>query len=145
MDSMFDRLGDLLSGTLEGNPIFEENDFLQRESVEHLAKKETEFEKIDSDKKISQTQRIKEKAQNVQVNEFFVPYHLKSEFSLLGITTLKTTESEIKTAFKEKIKFFHPDKQKNIPVLQKIATDRTAQIVEAYKKIQDWLSSRAVL
>ena len=58
MDSMFDRLGDLLSGTLEGNPIFEENDFLQRESVEHLAKKETEFEKIDSDKKVSQTQPL---------------------------------------------------------------------------------------
>lgn len=130
MDSMFDRLGDLLSGALDEKPM-PQSDFFSDEKPEANRIFEDEKEAIQQE--------------NEESPYFFVPYHIKDDFVLLGITGAKTTEDEIKSAYREKIKFFHPDKQKDIPILQKIATDRTAKIVEAYNRITDWLSNREAL
>ena len=155
MDSMFDRLGDLLSATLDDGEL-PKNDFNQlnpqieleeyrissAQKNESEAKSENNAEKARIQKKSAIKKNIAEEKKS---KEFFVPYHLKTQFSLLGITGAKTTEDEIKVAYKEQLRQFHPDKQKNIPILQKIATTKTSQIIEAYKDIQNWLVSHAAL
>ncbi|MBQ2081594.1 MAG: DnaJ domain-containing protein, partial [Treponema sp.] len=57
---------------------------------------------------------------------------------LLGIET-SATPDDVKKAYKEKIKYYHPDKYNDNPVLQKVATDKTRQVVESYKLLCDFL------
>ena len=51
---------------------------------------------------------------------------------LLDITT-SANSNDVKKAYKEKLKYFHPDKYDKNPVLKKVATNNTRMIVEAYE------------
>ena len=124
MESMFDRLGDLLSDALQAQPIFQQ----QAQPVSQLPQ--------------ADSKDVEDDFRNRSVT---VPTHLKEDFKLLGITSDTTTEDKIKDAYKNMLKTFHPDRQKDIAILQKIAHEKTAQIVEAYKNIQEWISSREEL
>ncbi len=127
MESMFDRLGDLLSDAIKNDFIQPDADFAQQPmavSQESL----TEVDNIENNTSI-----------------LFIPKHLKEDFKLLGITSDTTTEEAIKDAYKDMLKTFHPDRQKDIAILQKIAHEKTSKIVDSYKRIQDWISSREEL
>lgn len=47
---------------------------------------------------------------------------------------------DVKAAYKAKLKYYHPDRHAGNEVLSKVATDKTRQVVEAYKKITGFLS-----
>ena len=51
---------------------------------------------------------------------------------LLGLTPTATVD-DVKRAYKEKLKYFHPDKYDNNEVLKTVATKKTRMIVEAYE------------
>ena len=45
------------------------------------------------------------------------------------------SRDEITRAYKKKLMYFHPDRYASNPVLEKVATKKTEQIIEAYKLI----------
>ncbi len=65
---------------------------------------------------------------------------IERAFRILDLA-IQSTAEEAKKAFKEKVKYYHPDRYADNPVLQKVATDKTRQVVESYKLISDFLGS----
>ncbi len=65
---------------------------------------------------------------------------ISKAFRLLDITPSANLE-DLKKAYKEKIKYYHPDKFQNNPVMEKVATDKTRQVVEAYALLIDFIST----
>src|SRR5574344_2159727 len=127
MPTMYDRLGDLLNETLEAGTV--------------------KFIRIDRDGAVSEAKDIpgtidepaagaaRPAARGKQrtVYKKITP-EIERCYRLLGITVSATLE-DIKKAYKEKLKYYHPDRHADNPVLLKVATDKTRQVVEAYKML----------
>ncbi len=159
---MYDRLGELLNETLEAGEIrfikvdsegdFKTNDenVLKKESPKKnqesnplkssSAGEDSFFYKNESEK----TEQAKVKHQKPKISKHYYIYktitpEVSNAYRLLD---LRTTDSldDVKKAYKEKLKYFHPDRYEDNAVLKKIATDKTQQIVEAYKLLNEFLS-----
>lgn len=155
-ETMYDRLGDLLSKTLETG--FVKTAAPGKKVKDGACKKNTE-QKLRSAAEQNQTATRRENTANRRENtathentsthenrQSFV-YHsavkkitpeLARAYRLLGITFSATTE-DVKKAYKEKIKYYHPDRHTVNAVMQKIATDKTRQVVEAFTLIMKFL------
>ncbi|MBP5175626.1 MAG: DnaJ domain-containing protein [Treponema sp.] len=188
MDTMYDRLGKLLSETLEAGSVKFvkiERDFKEDEKS-HAAEKtedsektsaetdsesplESEGENLEKDSSEDEIPRAKSESKGPEYRrplQGATVYHVGSDgfdsgfnetayrpknfiykkltpeleraYRLLGIETSANAD-DVKKAYKEKIKYYHPDKYNENPVLQKVATDKTRQIVEAYKQLCEFL------
>lgn len=188
MSTMYDRLGELLSETLEAGSVKFvkiERDFKEDEksqAAEKTEDTENTGAETDSDatlesegenqEKDSSENEIPKAKSGSKGPEYRRPlqgatvYHVGSDgfdsgfnetayrpknfiykkltpeleraYRLLGIET-SATPDDVKKAYKEKIKYYHPDKYNENPVLQKVATDKTRQVVESYKLLCDFL------
>lgn len=159
---MYDRLGDLLNETLESGGIKfvhidKDGNISEKkanldddvsvkskpENNEGKAKTESPKEKINAEQKKnksaeeSKSQRTSSKHHRV-IYKKLTP-ELERQYRLLGITVSATFE-DVKKAYKEKLKYYHPDRHVDNPILQKVATDKTMQVVEAYKSITEFLT-----
>ena len=176
-ETMYDRLGDLLSKTLETGFV---KSAAPGQKVKDGARKKNTEQKLRSAAEQNQTATRRENTANRRENtatrrentanrrentathrentathentsthenrQSFV-YHsavkkitpeLARAYRLLGITFSATTE-DVKKAYKEKIKYYHPDRHTVNAVMQKIATDKTRQVVEAFTLIMKFL------
>ena len=162
-ETMYDRLGDLLSKTLETGFV---KTAAPGKKVKDGARKKNTEQKLRSAAEQNQTATRRENPANRRENtathrentathentsthenrQSFV-YHsavkkitpeLARAYRLLGITFSATTE-DVKKAYKEKIKYYHPDRHTVNAVMQKIATDKTRQVVEAFTLIMKFL------
>ena len=164
-ETMYDRLGDLLSKTLETGFV---KTAAPGKKVKDGARKKNTEQKLRSAAEQNQTATRRENTANRRENtstrrentanrrentathrenrQSFV-YHsavkkitpeLARAYRLLGITFSATTE-DVKKAYKEKIKYYHPDRHTVNAVMQKIATDKTCQVVEAFTLIMKFL------
>ena len=156
-ETMYDRLGDLLSKTLETGFV---KTAAPGKKVKDGARKKNTEQKLRSAAEQNQTATRRENTANRRENtanrrentathenrQSFV-YHsavkkitpeLARAYRLLGITFSATTE-DVKKAYKEKIKYYHPDRHTVNAVMQKIATDKTRQVVEAFTLIMKFL------
>ena len=162
-ETMYDRLGDLLSKTLETGFV---KTAAPGKKVKDGARKKNTEQKLRSSAEQNQTATRRENTatrrentanrrentathENTSTHEnrqSFV-YHsavkkitpeLARAYRLLGITFSATTE-DVKKAYKEKIKYYHPDRHTVNAVMQKIATDKTRQVVEAFTLIMKFL------
>lgn len=169
-ETMYDRLGDLLSKTLETGFV---KTAAPSKKVKDGARKKNTEQKLRSAAEQNQTATHRENTANRRENtatrrentakrrentathentsthenrQSFV-YHsavkkitpeLVRAYRLLGITFSATTE-DVKKAYKEKIKYYHPDRHTVNAVMQKIATDKTRQVVEAFTLIMKFL------
>lgn len=176
-ETMYDRLGDLLSKTLETGFV---KTAAPGKKVKDGARKKNTEQKLRSAAEQNQTATHRENTANRRENtatrrentakrrentathrentathentsthenrQSFV-YHsavkkitpeLARAYRLLGITFSATTE-DVKKAYKEKIKYYHPDHHTVNAVMQKIATDKTRQVVEAFTLIMKFL------
>ena len=59
--------------------------------------------------------------------------------SYAGISDVYCKAEDLKKAYKDKLKYYHPDRHADNETLQKIATDKTRQVVEAYNLIVKFL------
>lgn len=168
MDTMYDRLGDLLKETLEAGSV----KFVKIE----IPEKDSPVKSEDLNKKVpNDSDEIKCESESfVLKNRKSIPEYHKSEatgtiyhtgdgqnftqteykpasfvykkmtpdversYRILDILP-NFSHDEIKKAYKDKIKYYHPDKYAENPVLQKVATEKTRQIVESYKIVCDFL------
>ena len=171
-ETMYDRLGDLLSKTLETGfvktaaPGKKVKDGARKKNTEQKLRSAAEQNQTATRRENTTTRREntanrrentatrRENTANRRENtathrenrQSFV-YHsavkkitpeLARAYRLLGITFSATTE-DVKKAYKEKIKYYHPDRHTVNAVMQKIATDKTRQVVEAFTLIMKFL------
>lgn len=161
-ETMYDRLGDLLSKTLETGFV---NTVAPGKKVKDGARKKNTQQKPGSAAEQNQTTTRENRTANrenrterehtanrrentaTRENRQSFVYHsavkkitpeLARAYRLLGITFSATTE-DVKKAYKEKIKYYHPDRHTVNAVMQKIATDKTRQVVEAFTLIMKFL------
>ncbi len=168
MSTMYDRLGELLNETLEAgevrfvrmeNPVQEESNTVVEEEKTFAEAKADEI--IDSIKK-SRARRIIEQQEEYQTVEATIyksgtAHNINiSSYSPNNFIYKKITpdieracrlleleqnfsEDEIKKAYKQKLKYYHPDRYEGNAVLQKVASDKTQQIVNAYHLLLDFV------
>lgn len=68
-----------------------------------------------------------------------LPPEVSAAYSTLGLAPIATLE-EVKAAWREKLKMFHPDSNSNNAVVQKVAKQKTLEVMEAYKVILAYYS-----
>lgn len=164
-ETMYDRLGDLLSKTLETGfvktaaPSKKVKDGARKKNTEQKLRSAAEQNKTTTRRENTTTRREntstrrentstrRENTATHRENRQSFVYHsavkkitpeLARAYRLLGITFSATTE-DVKKAYKEKIKYYHPDRHTVNAVMQKIATDKTRQVVEAFTLIMKFL------
>lgn len=154
METMYDRLGDLLNETLQAGHVkfvkpkqvkkCEEKKSVQEETSkpEETGKKE---DSVSCKKRTSgpgktygpqKFERPKPQATGVIIKA--LPPEVERACRLLGVNSSASKE-EVKKAYKEKLQYYHPDKHAGNPILEKIAGDKTRQVVEAYELISKYL------
>ncbi|WP_407426692.1 hypothetical protein [Treponema sp.] len=116
---MFDKLGDLLSEALEKGELPESkgqfSDF---------------FEEPDSKITSSPSQPYQQKS---------LPADIKNAFSFIGISE-EADFNNAKKIYREKLMYYHPDRRNENPVLQKVAKEKTEQLLREWEKVEKWYS-----
>ena len=69
-----------------------------------------------------------------------LPDHIKKACETLGVKA-GADESEIRSAYRKKLKLFHPDSNTENETVQRVAHKKTEEIVEAYKAILAYKNS----
>ena len=69
-----------------------------------------------------------------------LPAHIKKAYEALGVKA-GADESEIRSAYRKKLKLFHPDSNTENETVQRVAHKKTEEIVEAYKAILAYKNS----
>ncbi len=64
---------------------------------------------------------------------------LEKAFSLLGLASTAGKE-DVKRAYKAKLLYYHPDRYAGKEVMEKVANDKTREVVNAYRLIMEFLS-----
>ena len=136
---MYDKLGDLLNETLEKGSV----EFVKVKDKIDNAPKENETNEFDSNQKKNRidTESYSHKAKRTKkekpkVNSDIYIYkkitpEIERACRLLNVTENCSLE-ELKKAYKEKLKYYHPDHYSNNPVLYRVSTNKTREVVEAY-------------
>lgn len=142
METMYDRLGDLLNETLEAGHVKfvkppvekqQDEDVKPQETEKHEKKFSTERRKNPGHKKMSASEPV-------TILKKLTPEIMRA-YRNLGIT-VSATKEEVKKAYKERLKYFHPDKHTGNAILEKIATDKTRQVVESFELIMNYLGEK---
>ena len=69
-----------------------------------------------------------------------LPDHIKKACETLGVKA-GADESDIRSAYRKKLKLFHPDSNSENETVQRVAHKKTEEIVEAYKAILAYKNS----
>ena len=69
-----------------------------------------------------------------------LPDHIKKACEMLGVKA-GADESEIRSAYRKKLKLFHPDSNAENETVQRVAHKKTEEIVEAYNAIRTYKAS----
>lgn len=147
METMYDRLGDLLSETLEAGhvklvkPKPSENNIREEKDPpvangplgQEESRKDERFHAGKSTGKAKSRDFNRHRNGTGTVIKTF-PEELNRAYRLLGIT-VSATKEDVKKAYKEKLQYYHPDKHAGNAILEKVATDKTRQVVESYAMI----------
>lgn len=165
---MYEKLGELLSESLEKGEvlqfteedkfteekfsIFENTNTAETKSDPKKQKQNAQKEADEAAEKLRQSEKEKaRKAREQKKSEApkkgtGVVYkklspELERAYRTLDISVSATLE-DVKKAYKEKLKYYHPDRHQENEVLQKVATTKTKQVVEAYNLLTLYLQNR---
>jgi DnaJ-domain-containing protein 1 len=142
---MYDRLGDLLSSALESGEI-------PRKTDPEISVPAPERKKPDSsvkERRKTTGTRIIFGKKDIRKGEVIhayqstvsLPDYVARSYAVLGIKE-NATEEQIRNAYRSKLKIFHPDSNAGNGTIQKIALQKTSEIIEAYKTVKDWTARR---
>ncbi len=164
----YQRLGDLLKQTLDnGEIVFIKTEDVQNQSKSDFHKSQSQSSPNPTPKgnEFNESPILKNRSSHLEyerplqngtiyhggeglnfspdnLNKNFSPQkklspEIERAFRFFNLSPDSSME-EIKKAYKEKIKYYHPDKYQGNDVLLKIATDKTKQAVEYYDLICKW-------
>ena len=139
-DSMYDRLGDMLSDALESGNFFAEEKNQKEKTQEEKSRKEGETsQSSDREKNANQSHDREESAGQTKKTEK-IPGRRPKKLSPAEQSALKTlgldenaSLEEAKKAYREKLKYYHPDRHGDNPVLQKVAREKTRLVLESWE------------
>jgi DnaJ-domain-containing protein 1 len=149
MDSMYDRLGDLLSSALESGKIpgqknsaipaednrnNDDSEAVPRETVKIKAGRLLNAKKSRRKGEIIHSGNLTQDVRTYRI----LPDPVARAYEVLGIAP-DAAEDDIRRAYRAKLKTFHPDSNSNNETIQKIARQKTAEIIDSYKLITSWL------
>src|SRR5574344_209494 len=123
-ESMFDKLGDLLSKALDSGEIPHKDTSLNNDSGDSVTTDTRSS--FDSSSGSSKAERIP-----------VPPYTVANALKTLGLTA-DLTYKEARDAYRKKLKQFHPDKNNSNPIVQNIAKEKTESIIGAWKIAGPW-------
>ena len=141
MQTMFDKLGDLLSEALETGEL-PKSENANSEAIESTF---SDFEFISKQKKEdfpdSKRQDFQQKKspeiQKPPKRTVVIPQEVKNALSFLGVDESAGYE-ESKKAYREKLMYYHPDRRNDNPVLQKVAKEKTARLLREWEILEKW-------
>ena len=143
METMYDRLGELLNETLKDGYVKSDDSqdksgqFEDSEKKSSSAGKRNGFKWPKGRKKKSGTFEKKDPEPDKKNLRIFSP-EAERALRLFSLDE-NYTEDELKKAYKEKLNVFHPDKNKKLPIVQKVAAEKTRQVVDAYRLLSELL------
>jgi len=139
-DSMYDRLGDMLSDALESGNFFAEEKNQKEKTQEEKSRKEGETSQSPDREKSADQSHDREKSagqtKKTEKTSGRRPKKLspaeQSALKTLGLDENASLE-EAKKAYREKLKYYHPDRHGDNPVLQKVAREKTRLVLESWE------------
>ena len=167
-DSMFDKLGELISEGFESGNFFTQSKKPADSSASGPAPNaDTVTEQAQKQEKISDSTKkstnssfsrdtvyksIQVNNQNqdciVSSNSKLIKYahpEVQKALSFVGVNLQETTEitfEQAKKLFHKKLMRFHPDKNAKNETMDKITREKTARILDAWKLIENWFKSQ---
>ncbi len=162
MDSMFEKLGTMLNQALESGKLPEEahsktnptsvpkythlltpNEILlEKEYIKTYSFNKPSFEQIKRNKiKFQDYSILKNNTILKTKKEPNIPPKVKTAFSILGVSSLTDIDG-CRKAYRKKLKTFHPDNNSNNIFIQKIALEKTKQIVDAWNVIETFYNKK---
>lgn len=129
-DSMYDKLGELLSEALESGNFFYE----KQSSAQNTQQKSYEKEKI--------IDSVQEEKKNPHENKILLKNagtEIQKAAKIIGITDEMSLE-DAKKQFRKKLMRFHPDKNADNETMRKITKEKTEQILSNWKILEEWFS-----
>ena len=153
-DSMYEKLGELLNEAIESGNFFARNTASEseesQENTEDYIQKSTQTENLkQKDKNDSKTvynsiHNLNEKSRRiVQKNKKLIKYahfSVQKACTFVGITDEMSYE-DAKKQFRKKLLRFHPDRNADNEVMRKITREKTEELLQAWKIIEDWFRS----
>lgn len=173
MNSLFDRLGDMLKDYIEDDQDIFSKPFDYDTAEESESSSDTDTVNTDNRTQTSEpdtadnnktnsnyTSQTKRKTftfntQNQQHSSFTkkadkdytiykapkpVPLQIRKDFDFLGLPTTANLE-DCKSVYKKLLKVYHPDKHSADPKKLKTATEYSARVNTAFKRLTDWFRS----
>lgn len=117
MTSPYDKLGDLLNEALDKGYFPPKNKNVEKNAAD----------KSESDIKSN----IKSNISNQSVQKYI---HLYKVFNL----SPECTSEELKTSYHDLLKKYHPDNYSGFPETQKMAENKTREIIKAYNQLLEF-------
>lgn len=144
-DSMYDKLGELLSEALESGIFFTQNqenqnkDFKEKLNDNKTNKKDSFDTKDVRDSSFNCNPDKKNTLQN-QKRIKYANLKVQKACAIVGIQDGMTFE-EAKKVFRKKLLRFHPDKNADNEIMYKITKQKTEELLTAWKLIEEWFKS----
>ncbi|QOS40070.1 hypothetical protein DYE49_06215 [Treponema rectale] len=145
---MYDRLGELLNETLKDGYVKSSE---PQKETERFTETETQASSLKNKNGFTWPKGKKKKSSSFEKKSVESKKKVKKIFSAEAERALRLfsldgnyTEEELKKAYKEKLNVFHPDKNKKLPIVQKVAAEKTRQVVEAFRLLSDLLNESSL-
>lgn len=127
-DSMYDKLGELLSEALESGNFFYENPYSAQNTQQKSYEKEKIIDPVQKEKKNPHKNKILLKNAGTEIQK---------AAEIIGITDEMSLE-DAKKQFRKKLMRFHPDKNADNETMRKITKEKTEQILSNWKILEEW-------
>lgn len=129
-DSMYDKLGELLSEALDSGNFFYENPYSAQNTQQKSYEKEKIIDSVQEEKKNPHENKILLKNAGTEIQK---------AAEIIGITDEMSLE-DAKKQFRKKLMRFHPDKNADNETMRKITKEKTEQILSNWKILEEWFS-----
>lgn len=129
-DSMYDKLGELLSEALDSGNFFYENHYSAQNTQQKSYEKEKIIDPVQEEKKNPHKNKILLKNAGTEIQK---------AAEIIGITDEMSLE-DAKKQFRKKLMRFHPDKNADNETMRKITKEKTEQILSNWKILEEWFS-----
>lgn len=153
-DSMYDKLGKLLSKAIESGDFFvQDKDSgtsgaarpkdVNTSTQEKPAQKKTSKHSAETaykNKRYSKNGRSDTEPSSHKLVDYAIPETRKA-FAVIGVE-LGASYGEAKRQFHKKLMRFHPDKNADNETMRKITREKTGEVLKAWKIVEEWYKNQ---